>query len=35
MGAAVIELFHAKGYSAEIKKDMQGKERMIKAVCGL
>ena len=26
------EIFNSKGYSAEIKKDMQGKERMIRAV---
>lgn len=31
-GTAIIDLFSNFGYSAIIKKDMQGKERMIKAV---
>jgi release factor glutamine methyltransferase len=30
-GAAVSELFTAKNYSAELKKDMNGKDRMLKA----
>ena len=31
LGKAVTELFEQKGYSVELRKDMQGKERMIKA----
>jgi release factor glutamine methyltransferase len=31
----VTDLFNSKGYSVEIKKDMQGKERMMKAVYSL
>lgn len=31
MGAAVVKLFQSKGYQAELKKDMQGNERMVKA----
>lgn len=30
-GEAVTRLFHSKGYTTELKKDMQGKERMLKA----
>jgi release factor glutamine methyltransferase len=32
LGEAVSSLFQSNGYSTEIKKDMQGKERMVKAV---
>ncbi len=32
MGPAVTELFQSKGYQAELKNDMQGNERMVKAV---
>lgn len=32
LGAAVTALFHEKGYQTELKKDMQGKDRMIKAL---
>ena len=32
LGEAITELFTREGYRTEIKKDMQGKERMIKAV---
>jgi len=31
LGAASTALFHAKGYTTILKKDMQGKDRMIKA----
>jgi len=31
-GIQVAELFNSKGFSTEIKRDMQGKDRMIKAV---
>jgi release factor glutamine methyltransferase len=31
-GVAVSALFHSNGYNEELKKDMQGKERMLKAV---
>ena len=31
LGEATASMFESEGYSAEIKKDMQGKERMIKA----
>ena len=31
MGAACLKLFHHYGYQAEIKKDMQGKDRMVRA----
>jgi release factor glutamine methyltransferase len=31
MGATASQLFQSKEYTAEIKKDMQGKERMMKA----
>lgn len=35
LGAAVVELFQSEGFaSVEIKKDMQGKERMVKVVNG-
>ncbi|RYZ18488.1 MAG: peptide chain release factor N(5)-glutamine methyltransferase, partial [Chitinophagaceae bacterium] len=35
LGAAVVELFRGEGFaSVEIKKDMQGKERMVKVVNG-
>lgn len=32
LGKAVIALFEGEGYSVELKKDMQGKDRMVKAV---
>ena len=32
IGEAVTQIFQSKGYSTELKKDMQGKERMLKAV---
>lgn len=32
LATAVTDLFYSKGYAVEIKKDMQDKERMIKAV---
>jgi release factor glutamine methyltransferase len=32
LGESVIQLFQSKGYSTELKKDMQGKDRMIKAI---
>lgn len=32
MAAAALQVFELKGYTGEIKKDMQGKERMIRAV---
>jgi release factor glutamine methyltransferase len=32
LGKQVMELFNKDGYSAKIKKDLQGKERMIKAI---
>ena len=32
LGEAVSKLFQSSGYSTEIKKDMQGKERMVKAI---
>jgi len=31
-GEVIIRLFQAKGYNTELKKDMQGKDRMIKAI---
>jgi release factor glutamine methyltransferase len=31
LGDAVLSLFTSKGYKTELKKDMQGKDRMIKA----
>jgi len=31
-GGQVAELFNTKGFSTEIKQDMQGKDRMIRAV---
>ncbi len=34
-GEPVSALFNSNGYSSEIKKDMQGKERMVKAVYSL
>lgn len=34
-GGNVSTVFKSKGYSTELKKDMQGKERMLKAVYGL
>jgi release factor glutamine methyltransferase len=34
LGTDVQSLFEAAGFSIEIKKDMQGKERMVKAVSG-
>ena len=35
IGKVVSKLFQSNGYSTEIKKDMQGKERMVKAVLSL
>lgn len=35
LGEAVCKLFQTAGYYTEIKKDMQGKERMVKAVLSL
>lgn len=32
LGSAVSKMFEEKGYAVELKKDMQGKERMVKAV---
>ncbi len=32
LGAAVVSLFQSEGYTTELKKDMQGKERMVKAM---
>jgi release factor glutamine methyltransferase len=32
LGKEVVELFHSQGYSVDVRKDMQGKERMVKAV---
>lgn len=32
MGETVTALFHKKGYTSELKKDMQGKDRMIKVM---
>jgi len=32
LGTAVIDLFNREGYTTELRKDMQGKERMVKAV---
>lgn len=32
LGAAVCNLLHAEGYTTELRKDLQGKERMVKAV---
>ncbi|HET6993739.1 MAG TPA: peptide chain release factor N(5)-glutamine methyltransferase [Chitinophagaceae bacterium] len=32
LGSAISSLFASKGYKTELKKDMQGKERMIKAL---
>ncbi|MET0634752.1 MAG: peptide chain release factor N(5)-glutamine methyltransferase [Chitinophagaceae bacterium] len=34
LGKKTLELFTSKGYNAELKKDMQGKDRMIRAVNG-
>lgn len=34
LGKELMELFTSQGYRAELKKDMQGKERMIKASIG-
>jgi release factor glutamine methyltransferase len=31
-GTAITELFQSKGYNTELKKDMQGHDRMVKAV---
>jgi release factor glutamine methyltransferase len=31
LGTATAQLFRSKGYATEIKKDMQGKDRMLKA----
>ena len=30
-GKEVMQIFQAAGYNAEMKKDMQGKERMVKS----
>jgi len=35
LGASVTSLFREAGYVCDLKKDLQGKERMIKAVYGL
>lgn len=35
LGGAATALFQSAGYATELKKDMQGKDRMIKAVYGL
>lgn len=35
LGPAVVELFQREGYVAELKKDMQGKNRMVKATAGV
>jgi release factor glutamine methyltransferase len=32
LGESLTQLFQSKGYSTELKKDMQGKDRMIKAI---
>ena len=32
LGKEVVELFESKGYSTELRKDMQGKDRMVKAI---
>lgn len=32
LGEAVLKIFYANGYEAALKKDMQGKDRMIKAI---
>lgn len=32
LGSAVMELFNEKGFKTELRKDMQGKDRMVKAV---
>jgi len=32
LGKELSLLFQSKGYTTEIKRDMQGKERMLKAV---
>jgi release factor glutamine methyltransferase len=34
MGEEVCDLFNSKGYKTELKKDMQAKERMLKAIIG-
>lgn len=34
LGEDVMKLFRSKGFSAELRKDLQGKERMINAVSG-
>ena len=31
LGPATVELFQSLGYDVELRKDMQGKDRMIKA----
>lgn len=33
LGEATTKLFQENGYSTELKKDMQGKDRMMRAVC--
>ena len=35
LGEAIMNTFQSTGYVAEIKKDMQQKDRMVKAVCSL
>jgi release factor glutamine methyltransferase len=32
LGLAVTQLFQQEGYSTELRKDMQGKDRMVKAI---
>jgi len=32
LGYEVIQLFQSKGYTAELRKDLQGKDRMVKAI---
>ncbi|MFI5133915.1 MAG: peptide chain release factor N(5)-glutamine methyltransferase, partial [Chitinophagales bacterium] len=34
IGETVTQLFKSKGYSTELRKDMQGKDRMLRAVSG-
>ncbi|HUR65192.1 MAG TPA: hypothetical protein VMZ03_02475, partial [Chitinophagaceae bacterium] len=35
LGKAATDTFKQQGYNTELKKDTQGKERMLKAVCSL
>jgi release factor glutamine methyltransferase len=32
LGEKVIELFRSEGYSTELRKDLEGKDRMVKAI---